>query len=53
MVGSRWMNISDAEEFYKEKGILETNDTLKIYARELIKDKTSNFNDEFDDELPF
>lgn len=53
LVGSRWMDIYDVEDFYKEKGILDSENTIKIYAREIIKDKLINFKEYDGDELPF
>lgn len=36
LIGSRWLNVDEVERFYKENKILDTYDTLKIYAREFI-----------------
>lgn len=36
LLGSRWLNISEVEAFYKEKNIIEPYDTVKLHAKEII-----------------
>ncbi|UOE50346.1 hypothetical protein MTO98_04575 [Mucilaginibacter sp. SMC90] len=52
LLGSRWFDADDVEEFYKEKLILESHDTLKIYAREFVNSKVPVLLDD-NDEPPF
>lgn len=49
LVGSRWLDIDQTEEFYKSKKILDPDDTIKLYAREFIKSKVKD--DEESDEF--
>lgn len=37
IIGSRWLDVDEVEDFYKEKGIIQDNTTLKIYAREIFE----------------
>jgi hypothetical protein len=38
-IGSRWIGVSEIEEFYRDRQILEPNQTLKLYAKEIIGKK--------------
>lgn len=40
-IGSKWMSAQEVEDFYKENKILENDESIIFYARE-IKDATSN-----------
>ena len=40
-IGSQWLNESEVESFYRENKILENDESIIFYARE-IKDKTSD-----------
>ena len=37
IIGSRWLDVDEVEDFYKEKEIIQHKDSIKIFARELIK----------------
>lgn len=41
MIGSRWMNIDEIEEYYQKTGILARDESLIIYAREFMESKDS------------
>ncbi len=36
LIGSRWLDISEIESFYREKSIIEPYDTVKLHAKEII-----------------
>lgn len=37
IIGSRWLDIEEVDDFYKEKEIIQNKDSIKIFARELIE----------------
>lgn len=53
LVGSRWLDTDEVEAYYKAKNILEPDETLKLYAREIINKKSSEWKETEDDENPF
>lgn len=38
-VGARWLTESELRDFYIENQIMEVNESLLIYAREIIEDE--------------
>ncbi len=40
-VGSRWLTENELKEFYLDNKIMETNESLLVYAREIIEDDNS------------
>lgn len=38
-IGSRWIPVSEIETFYRERQVLEPEQTLKLYAKEIIGKK--------------
>ncbi len=38
-LGSRWIHISELQQFYQERKVLEPDQTLKLYAKEIICSK--------------
>ncbi len=45
LLGSRWLDVSEVEKFYKDKSIIEPYDTVKLHAKEII---SSKYIDEFE-----
>jgi hypothetical protein len=41
-VGSRWLRESELETFYRDNGILDPEESIKIYAREIIENTSDN-----------
>lgn len=39
LLGSRWLMETEVENLYKENNIIDSDDTIKIYAREIINDQ--------------
>lgn len=39
IIGSRWLDLEEVEDFYREKKIIQNEDTIKIFAREFIEKK--------------
>jgi hypothetical protein len=35
LIGSKWLDETEVERLYKENGIIDSDDTVKIYAREI------------------
>jgi hypothetical protein len=35
-IGSRWISMTEVEEFYRDKKILESDQFIKLYAKEII-----------------
>ena len=53
LIGSRWLDIDEVESFYKGRGILEADEKLKIYAREIIDTRKKEWVETTDEEMPF
>lgn len=53
LIGSRWLDIDEVEAFYKEKKILEPDEKLKLYAREIIDTRKKEWKETQNDEVPF
>ena len=43
LVGSKWLTESEVETLYKENNIIDSDDSIKIYAREIKESNDSEF----------
>lgn len=38
-IGSRWLSVSEVEQFYRERKVLDNDQSLKLYAKEILGKK--------------